>query len=119
MPLLLRPGLWRDRRRSDPGHGGERRIQRRWVSTTCLRGRAGVSAYAVTLALLARSYGLVEEVGAQTTRTLLRLDQDTLGWMWDDGTLPDELQPIANVFASEIPAAWLTAYWMARLEGVL
>ena len=98
---------------------GERRIQKRWVSPTCFRGRTAVSAYAVMLALLARSYGLAHDVGALASRTLLRLDEDTLGWMWDDGTLPDELKPIVNVFAPEIPAAWLAAYWMARLQGVL
>jgi hypothetical protein len=96
---------------------GERRIRRRWVSATAYPNRALNSACFAALALLVHSHGLDERAPTLAKRSLLRLDENALHYWWDDGTLPPELKDLHNIFAPEIPAMWLAAYWMGRAQG--
>ena len=91
---------------------------RRWVSATSLSNRPLTAAMSAALGLLARSRGLDDRAHEAAQRALLRLDEDKMRWWWDDGTLPEEMKPLLNVFAAEVPAMWLVAYWMGRLQGV-
>jgi hypothetical protein len=98
--------------------GSTARVRERWVSSTCFPNRALNAGFAAALALLARSHGLDDDAHKLAKRTLLRLDEDTMRWWWDDGKLPHELKPLLNIYAPEVPAAWLVAYWMGRQQGV-
>lgn len=71
------------------------------------------------LALLAQAHGLDDKAHRSAKRTLLRMDENTLRW-WGgyDEKLPDKMKPILNIFATKVPALWLAAYWMGRLQGV-
>jgi hypothetical protein len=95
-----------------------RKVGRRWISATCLGNRALNSACSAALALLARSHGFDDGAERQAERTLRRMDADSLRWYWDDGKLPVELKPINNIFAPEVAAMWLIAYWTGRLQQV-
>jgi hypothetical protein len=97
---------------------GERRIKRRFVSATAYPNRALNSASFALLALLAQKHGLDDDAVDLARRTLLRMDDDALHYWWDDGTLPDDLKELHNIFAPEIPAMWLVAYWTGRAQGV-
>jgi hypothetical protein len=96
---------------------GERRIQRRFVSATAYPNRALNSASFAALALLAHRHGLDDEAVPLAKRTLLRIDDEAMRYWWDDGTLPPDLQELGNIFAPEIPAMWLVAYWTGRVQG--
>jgi hypothetical protein len=96
---------------------GERRIKRRYVSATSYPNRALNSTSFAALALLAQKYGFDEQAVALARRTLLRMDEDSLHYWWDDGTLPEELKELHNIFAPEVPAMWLVAYWTGRAQG--
>lgn len=96
---------------------GERRIQRRFVSATAYPNRGLNSASFAALGLLAHRYGLDDEAVALAKRTLLRMDEDAQRYWWDDGTLPDEMKELHNIFAPEVPALWLVAYWQGRAQG--
>jgi hypothetical protein len=95
-----------------------RKAERHWISSTSLSNRGLVSACWAALALLAHSHGLDDNAPESARRTLDRMDEESLRWAWDDGKLPDELKPLLNVFAPEVSAVWLVAYWMGRLQGV-
>lgn len=94
------------------------RIERRWVSATAYANRMFDSACFAALGLLARQQGLDEQAHAAAQRTLVRMDESTLRWWWDDGNLPADLKPLFNIFAPEVAALWLVAYWMGRLQKV-
>lgn len=96
---------------------GERKIKRRFVSATAYPNRALNSASFAALALLAQSYGLDEEAVVLARRTLLRMDENAMRYWWDDGTLPAEMKELYNIFAPEVPAMWLVAYWTGRGQG--
>ena len=96
---------------------GERRIKRRFVSATAYPNRALNSASFAALALLVQRLGLDDEAVALARRTLLRMDEDAQRYWWDDGSLPDELKELHNIFAPEVPAMWLVAYWTGRAQG--
>ena len=96
-----------------------RKVERRWLSSTCLPNRSLNCAFSAALALLARSHGLDERGHIAARRALLALDEQTLRWWWwDRGNLPAELRPMLNIFAPEVAAAWLVAYWMGKLQKV-
>jgi hypothetical protein len=96
-----------------------RKAGRSWISPTSLGNRSLNCALLAALALLARSHGLDKDAHLAAARILQRMDESTLRWRWwDDGKLPPELKPSLNLFAPEVPAAWLVAYWMGRLQKV-
>jgi hypothetical protein len=96
-----------------------RKTERRWLSATCLPNRSFICAFSAALGLLARSHGLDPDAHAAARRILLAIDEAALRWWWwDDGSLPEELRPMLDIFAPEVPAAWLVAYWMGRLQKV-
>ncbi|MBI2193084.1 MAG: hypothetical protein HYU36_13985 [Planctomycetes bacterium] len=89
---------------------------RRWVSSTSYPNRSICCAFAACLGLLARTHGLDDRADQPAQRILARMDDDSMRWWWDDGKLPLELKPVLNIFAPEVPAAWLCAYWLGRLQ---
>ena len=93
---------------------GERLVKRRWVSSTSFAGRSTVSCYAASLGLLAQSHGLDDNAHEIAQRILLQLDEDDMRWWWGDETLPEELEPLLNIYGPEVPGAWLSAYWLGR-----
>ena len=97
-----------------------RKTGRRWLSATCLPNQSLNAACTAALALLARSHGFDDGAHRVAERTLLRLDDDSLRWWRGDCRgLPDKLdRPILNIFAPEVAAVWLVAYWMGRLQEV-
>ncbi|MBI3942742.1 MAG: hypothetical protein HY326_06990 [Chloroflexi bacterium] len=97
---------------------GERRVKRRWVSATCYGNSPLNAGCFAALGLLARSHGLDDQAHTLSKRSLMRLDPDTIRYWFDDGKLPDELKFMHNIFAPEVPAMWLVAYWTGRLQGV-
>ena len=96
-----------------------KKVGKRWISPTCLGNRSLNCALFAALALLAQSHGLDNDAHLSAVRILQRMDETTLRWFWwDDGSLPAEMKPLLNMFAPEVPAAWLVAYWMGRLQKV-
>lgn len=98
---------------TDPSQNAQR-----WVSPTAYANRSLVSVMAGYLALLARSRGIDDNAHLLTERTLQRMDESTLRWWWDDGSLPKELKPLLNIFAPESVAFWLVTYWQGRQQGL-
>jgi hypothetical protein len=94
------------------------KIERRWVSATAYANRMLDSACFAAVALLARERGLDDDAHTTAQRTLLRMDANTLRWWWDDGHLPPELKPLFDIYAPEVAAMWLVAYWMGRNQKV-
>jgi len=94
-------------------------VEKKWQSATCQGNYPLNCIFAGMLALLAQAHGLDDKAHRSAKRTLLRMDENTLRW-WGgyDEKLPDEMKPILNIFATEVPALWLAAYWMGRLQGV-
>jgi hypothetical protein len=93
-----------------------RKTGRRWMSATSQSNRPLNSACAAALALLARSHGIDDDAHRLAERTLTRMDEALLRWWWDDEKLPEDLKPVLDIFAPEVPAVWLVAYWMGRLQ---
>ncbi len=96
--------------------GGERRVRQRWVSATGHGNHVLNACCMAALALLARRRGLDDGAHEAARRTLLRLGDDDMHYFWDDGSLPDELKPLTHIFAPEVPAMWLVAYWLGRQQ---
>jgi hypothetical protein len=69
------------------------------------------------LALLVARYGFDDEAIPLAKRTLACMDDDAMRYWWDDGSLPDEMKALRNIFAPEVPAMWLLAYWTGRAQG--
>jgi hypothetical protein len=95
------------------------KTRKTWVSATCMGNRALNSALSAALAFLARSRGLDDQAHLSANKTLLRMDEDSLRWWWDDGKLPAEMKPLLNFFAPEVAGAWQIAYWMGRSQNAL
>ena len=70
------------------------------------------------LGLLARKHGLDDRAHEISRKILLRINGDCLRQCWDDGRLPPQMIPVANLFGAEFPAEWLVAYWMGREQRV-
>ena len=112
------PNQWVDRSGADRlGVTDPSQNARRWVSATSLSNRALTAGMSAALGMLAQAHGLDRDAHRAARRILLRLDEDKMRWWWDDGTLPDELKPLLNIFGPEVPAVWLVAYWHGRLLG--
>lgn len=112
------PNQWVDRTGADRlGVTDPSKNARRWVSATSLSNRSLTAGMAAALGILAQSHGLDDNAYHAAQRILLRLDEDKMRWWWDDGTLPEELKPLLNIFGPEVPAVWLVAYWHGRLIG--
>jgi len=67
---------------------------------------------------IARKHGLDDRAHETSRKILLRVNRDGLRECWDNGRLPPEMQPFANLFGAAFPAEWLIAYWMGREQGV-
>ena len=65
------------------------RVDRLWSSSTSTNSRAFTSAALAAGLLLSRSRGIGEGGHELAAKTLLRLDEDTVRWWWDDGGLPE------------------------------
>lgn len=89
-----------------------------YVSSSNQPNRPLLLASTAALALLARSHGLDDGADEAARHILMRMDEETLRWCWDDGSFPMELQPLMNMFATEVAGMWLVAYWMGRQQNV-
>jgi hypothetical protein len=106
---------WFDR--SPPSAGKKHVATRWWRSPTGYQGRTMYTIAVAILGLMAQKHGLDKNAAKTSQKILLRLTGDTLRQCWDDGKLPAEMQPFANMFAAELPGQWLIAYWMGREQG--
>lgn len=106
---------WFDR---NPPSAGDKPASLWWRSPTGYQGRTMYTIAVAILGLFAHKHGIDKRAPEISRRILLRLNSDTLRQCWDDGRLPREMQPFANLFAAELPAQWLIAYWMGREQGV-
>jgi len=106
---------WADR---NPPSAGEKPTQRWWRSPTGYQGRTLYSLTIAILGMMARKHGLDPKAHEVSKKILLRIDRNGLRQCWDDGKLPPEMQPFANLFGAEFPAQWSIAYWMGREQGV-
>ncbi len=93
------------------------RVDRLWLGSKNTYNRAFTSAALAAGLLLSRKHVSTENAHELAAKTLLRLDEDTVRWWWDDGGLPSELKGLRNICAPEVAAMWLVAYWMGRLQG--
>ncbi|MBL9214246.1 MAG: hypothetical protein JNG83_02100 [Opitutaceae bacterium] len=97
-----------------PSAGGKTTKLRWWRSPTGYQGRTFYTLSIATLGLLAQQHGLDPQAHQVTRKILLRMDRQSLRQCWDDGKLPPEMKPYANLFGVEFPGLWLVAYWMGR-----
>lgn len=107
---------WFDR--SPPSAGSKQVATRWWRSPTGYQGRTMYTLAVAILGLIAHKNGLDDRAPEISRKILLRLNRDTMRQCWDNGRLPLEMQPFANMFAAELPGQWLIAYWMGREQGV-
>jgi len=89
-----------------------------WRSSTGYEGRTLYTLVIAILGLLARKHGLDNRAHETSRKILLRINRDCLRQCWDDGRLPPQMKPVANLFGAEFPGEWLVAYWMGREQGV-
>jgi hypothetical protein len=87
---------------------------RRWVCPTSYGNRSLNCALVAALGSIVRSRGIDANADAVSRRILTAMDVDSLRWWWDDGSAPAELSDVTNLFAPEVAAAWLCAYWLSR-----
>ena len=87
-------------------------------NATGYAGRTQDSLRVAALALLARSHGFDDNAHEIARKTLLRLDPSTFRQCFDDGHLKGGDRDVANLFAAELPAQWLTVYWMGCEQKV-
>jgi len=106
---------WSER---NPPSAGEKPTQRWWRSPTGYQGRTLYSLTIAILGMLARKHCLDPNAHEISKKILLRIDRNGLRQCWDDGKLPPEMQPYANLFGAEFPAQWSIAYWMGREQDV-
>jgi hypothetical protein len=102
----------------NPPSQGDKPTRRWWRSPTGYDGRTLYSLTVAILGLMARQHGVDEHAHEVSRKILLRIDTNGFRECWDDGRLPPEMQPVANLFGAEFPALWLIAYWMGRAQGV-
>jgi hypothetical protein len=89
-----------------------------WRSPTGYQGRTLYSLGVAICGLYARKHGLDDRAHETSRKILLRVKSDCLRQCWDDGKLPDEMRPFANLFPAEYTAQWMLAYWMGREQRV-
>lgn len=97
---------------ANPPSAGDRPTARWWRSPTGYQGRTLYTLLVAILGMLARRHGIDPRAGEVTRKILLRVNDDCLRQCWDNGRLPEEMRPYANLFGAEFPAQWLIAYWM-------
>ncbi|MDB6168032.1 MAG: hypothetical protein JWM88_896 [Verrucomicrobia bacterium] len=97
-----------------PSAGGKPSTLRWWRSPTGYQGRTLYTLTIAILGMLAQKHGRDPHAHEISRKILLRVDGSGLRQCWDDGRLPPEMQPFANLFGAEFPAQWLVAYWMGR-----
>jgi len=102
---------------SPPSAGKKRSALLWWRSPTGYQGRTLYSLVIAILGLIAKKHGLDKNAHEVSKKILLRIDGNGLRQCWDDGRLPPEMQPYANLFGAEFPAQWMIAYWMGREQG--
>ena len=88
-----------------------------WRSPTGYQGRTLYSLVIACLGLIAKKHGLDKNAHEVSKKILLRVDTNGLRQCWDDGRLPPEMKPFANLFGAEFPSQWMIAYWMGREQG--
>jgi hypothetical protein len=103
---------------SSPPSAGDKPTRRWWRSPTGYQGRTLYTLLVAMLGLIARKHGLDDRAHETSKKILLRVTDDGFRQCWDDGHLPDEMRPFANMFGAEFPAQWLIAYWMGREQRV-
>lgn len=101
-----------------PPSAGGPTPQRWWRSPTGYSGRTLYTLAVAIVAMMARKRGFDDEAHHVAEKILLRIDSDGLRQFWDDGAVPAELDHALNLFAPELPALWLVAYWMGREQKV-
>jgi hypothetical protein len=106
---------WSER---NPPSAGQKPTQRWWRSPTGYQGRTLYSLTIAILGMIARKHGLDPQAHEVSQKILLRIDRNGLRQCWDNGKLPPEMQPYANLFGAEFPAQWSIAYWMGREQNV-
>jgi len=99
---------------SPPSAGQKPTALRWWRSPTGYQGRTLYSLTVAILGLMVKKLGLDERAHEVSRKILLRIDRDGLRQCWDDGRLPPEMKPFANLFGAEFPSQWMIAYWMGR-----
>jgi len=103
---------WEDR--SPPSAGSNATARRWWRSPTGYQGRTLYSLGVAILGLMVTKHGIDPKGHEVSRRILRRIDRSGLRQCWDDGRLPTEMTPFANLFGAEFPALWMIAYWMGR-----
>lgn len=101
-----------------PSAGGGTTPLRWWRSPTGYQGRTLYSLTIAILGLIVRKHGLDDRAHEVSQKILLRINRDGLRQCWDDGRLPSEMKPYANLFGAEFPGQWMIAYWMGREQKV-
>jgi hypothetical protein len=88
-----------------------------WVSESSMPTRTQVTAGVGITALLAMKYGLDTQAPQIAKKSLEQIEENHLRHWCNFGDLPEELQPLTNLFAPEAAGTWLVAYWMGRSLG--
>jgi hypothetical protein len=101
-----------------PATAGGDTSRRWWHSPTSFAGRTLFTAAAAVIGLMARRHGHDDHAHHTVAAILDRLGPDTLRQFWPDPTTPDDYRLATNLFAPELPALWLVAYWMGREQDV-
>jgi len=104
--------------KAPPSAGHNDTPLRWWRSPTGYQGRTLYTLLTAILGLMARKHGLDDRAHETCRKILLRVTDDCFRQCWDDGRLPEELRPFANMFGVEFPSQWLIAYWMGREQRV-
>jgi hypothetical protein len=97
-----------------PPSAGDKPTRRWWRSPTGYQGRTLYTLLVASLGLMARKHGLDDQAHHVSRKILLRVRDDCFRQCWDDGRLPPEMLPFANMFGVEFPCQWMLAYWMGR-----
>lgn len=103
---------WEDR--NPPSAGSNATAQRWWRSPTGYQGRTIYSLGVAIQALIIQKRGLDLRAHEVSRKILRRMNDAGLRQCWDNGRLPPEMKPYANLFGAEFAALWLVAYWMGR-----
>jgi hypothetical protein len=103
---------------TNPPSAGPNSKLRWWRSPTGYQGRTLYTLLVAMLGLLARKHGFDDNADKVSAKILSRVTDDCLRQCWDDGHLPDEMRPFANLFGAEFAAQWMIGFWMGREQNV-